>query len=110
MLNVLEYVKEYDILNFLVIFVVEISILMVFGGNWSLEKEGSRQLIIFGIEDKRQMIIVLVCFVDGFLMQFQVIYKGKIDVCLFKYQFFEGWVVSQLLELFVLVNVDIVKW
>lgn len=42
MLNVLEYVKEYDILNFLVIFVVEISILMVFGGNWSLEKEGSR--------------------------------------------------------------------
>lgn len=110
MSNVSEYVKEYDIPNSLVIFVVETSIPMVPGGNWSLEKEGSRQLTIPGIEDKRQMTIALACPVDGSLMQPQVIYKGKTDACLPKYQFPEGWVVSQSSELPVLANADTAKW
>lgn len=107
MSNLTDYVKEYSIPNCLVIFVHETSIPMVPGGNWTLEKEGSRQLTIPGIEDKRQMTIGLACTADGHLMQPQVIYKGKTDACLPKYQFPEGWVVSQSPDL--LANADTAK-
>jgi hypothetical protein len=107
MSNLTDYVKEYAIPNSLVIFVHETNVPMVPGGNWTLEKEGSRQLTISGIEDKRQMTIGLACTADGHLMEPQVIYKGKTDACLPKYQFPDGWVVCQSLDL--LANADTAK-
>lgn len=109
MSNVSEYVHEHSIPIPLVIFVLETSVPMVPGGTWTLEKEGSGQLTIPGIDDKRQMTLGLACSSSGELISPQVIYKGKTDASLPKFQFPGGWVVSQSSDSPLLANADTAK-
>ena len=59
--------------------------------DWTLEKEGSKQVAIVGKEDKREIIVLLTVTASGKLLPPQVIYQGKTQGCHAKVTFPESW-------------------
>lgn len=59
--------------------------------NWTLKLEGSKQLAIVGLEDKRQITAVMCGSADGVLLPLQLLYTGKTDVCHPKFNFASNW-------------------
>ena len=58
---------------------------------WTMAEEGSRQVEIFGLEDKREMTVLLTCTLSGTLLPPQLIYGGKTPQCHAKVEFPQGW-------------------
>ena len=59
--------------------------------NWTLEMEGSKQVDIIGLEDKREITGLLGSTSDGCLLPPQILYQGKTDQCHAKYPFPSDW-------------------
>ena len=55
--------------------------------NWTFEKKAAKRVEIAGLYDKCQIIVLLLCTMDGKLLPTQVIYAGKIPACLPKCQY-----------------------
>ncbi|CAG2190986.1 unnamed protein product [Mytilus edulis] len=55
---------------------------LVPGGDWTMEKEGTQQISISGLDDKRQITLLLAVSMSGDLLPPQLIYPGKTDRCL----------------------------
>ncbi|CAC5413807.1 unnamed protein product [Mytilus coruscus] len=55
---------------------------LVPGGDWTMEKEGTQQISISGLDDKRQITLLLAVSMSGDLLPQQLIYPGKTDRCL----------------------------
>ncbi|CAC5423080.1 unnamed protein product [Mytilus coruscus] len=55
---------------------------LVPGGDWTMEKEGTQQISISGLNDKRQITLLLAVSMSGDLLPPQLIYPGKTDRCL----------------------------
>ncbi|CAG2250108.1 unnamed protein product [Mytilus edulis] len=49
------------------------------GGDWTMEQQGSQQVPITGIDDKRQITLLLATSMNGSLLPPQLIYQGKTD-------------------------------
>lgn len=49
---------------------------LVPGGQWTMEKQGQKQVTITGIDDKRQITILLTVAMSGHLLLPQLIYAG----------------------------------
>ena len=50
--------------------------------NWTFEEKGTKRIEIAGLDDKRQITVLLSCTMDGNLLPTQVIYAGKTPACL----------------------------
>ena len=50
--------------------------------NWTFEEKGTKRVEIAGLDDKRQITVLLSCTRDGKLLPTQVIYAGKTPACL----------------------------
>ena len=62
--------------------------------DWTLEREGSKQVAITGIDDKRQITVVLVCTASGHLLYSthkSFTLQGTTDRCHAKVEFPTGW-------------------
>lgn len=59
--------------------------------SWTMAKEGSKRVEIFGVDDKRQITGVFACNMDGDFMPIQIVYKGKTAKCLPKFSFPSDW-------------------
>ncbi|XP_063400328.1 uncharacterized protein LOC134684939 [Mytilus trossulus] len=55
---------------------------LVPGGDWTMEKKGTQQISISGLDDKRQITLLLAVSMSGDLLPPQLIYPGKTDRCL----------------------------
>ena len=61
--------------------------------NWTMAKEGSKRIEIFGSDDKRQITAVFAATMSDFLFP-QIIYAGKTPRCLPSVKFPDGWHVT----------------
>ena len=59
--------------------------------NWTLHFQGSKQVLITGIDDKRQLTMVLAITPTGKLLPPQIIYQGKTDKVHPVFNFPESW-------------------
>eukprot|EP00058_Branchiostoma_floridae_P025112 XP_002610602.1 hypothetical protein BRAFLDRAFT_65792 [Branchiostoma floridae] len=59
--------------------------------DWTLEEEGTKQVPITGLEDKRQITLLLTTSLSGQLLPPQALYQGKTDACHPKFKFPEEW-------------------
>ena len=52
--------------------------------DWTFEEKGTKRIEIAGLDDKRQITVLLSCSMKGKLLPTQVIYGGKTPACLAK--------------------------
>ena len=58
---------------------------------WTLEKSGTKHVSIIGLEDKREMTVLLYCTLSGGLLPPQLVYAGKTEHCHPTTSFPDGW-------------------
>eukprot|EP00731_Ephydatia_muelleri_P007000 Em0003g1248a len=59
----------------------ETGVSYTFTGGYTMEKTGSKQVPIIGLDDKRQITVVLAITLSGLLLPPQVLYQGKTEAC-----------------------------
>lgn len=59
--------------------------------DWTMAAEGSKQVAISSLDDKRQITALLACTKSGELLPTQLIYSGKTDACHASYKFPDEW-------------------
>ena len=64
---------------------------MVPFGNWTMEKKGFCQVAIAGLNDKREITVLLAVNMLGETLPSQVIYQGTTDRCHARYDFPDSW-------------------
>ena len=62
---------------------------------WTMEREGTKQVAIIGQEDKREVTVLMSVTASGILLPFQVIYRGKTIGCHAKVTFPNDWNITQ---------------
>ena len=70
------------------------SIHLVPVSEWTMEKQGTKNIIVTGVDDKRQITLVLVATMTGCFLYSQVLYEGKTARCHPSVKFPDGWDVS----------------
>ena len=64
------------------------------GSRWTMEEKGAKQVECTGVDDKRQIMIVICTIASDIFLPFQVIYRGKTPVCLPRFVFPDNWNVT----------------
>lgn len=59
--------------------------------DWTFAEKGSKRVEIAGLDDKRQITVLLTCTLSGKLLPTQVIYAGKTPACLPKVTYPKDW-------------------
>jgi len=62
--------------------------------NWTLAPKGSSQVEIVGIEDKREMTVLITISANGVLLPPSLIYAGKTDRCHPHFEFDKTWEIT----------------
>lgn len=75
-------VNEYSVPDSLIINWDQTGCQLVPGGEWTMEEKGSKQVTVAGIDDKRQITLLLGITKSGTLLPPQLIYAGKTERCL----------------------------
>ena len=86
--------KEHSIPDHLVINWDQTGLKYVPVGGLTLEKKGSKQVPLIGLEDKRQITVLLAATMAGELLHPQVIYEGKTEKCHPTVKFPKGWFID----------------
>jgi hypothetical protein len=89
--KVADRVEEHTIPKELVINFDQTGLKIVPVSNWTLAAEGSKQVPIVGIEDKREITALLGSTAAGQLIPPQLLYPGKTNQCHPKYEFPDNW-------------------
>ena len=84
-------VSDYSIPPELVLNLDETGLHIVPISNWTLDIKGSKQVAITGIDNKRQITVVVVCTASGHLLCPQVLYQGTTHRCHPNDKFPDGW-------------------
>ena len=63
---------------------------------WPMEKQGTKNIIIAGVDDKRQITLVMAATMTGRFLHPQILYEGKTNRCHPSVKFPEGWDVSHM--------------
>lgn len=84
-------VSEHKIPPEMIVNIDQTGISIVPVSDWTMELEGSRQVPITGLDDKRQITAVMGVASTGRLIAPQLIYQGKSDACHPKYKFPKDW-------------------
>ena len=58
---------------------------------WTMAECGSKQVEIVGLDDKREITVVLACAMSGDMLPPQVLYAGKTENCHAKFNFPQSW-------------------
>ena len=82
---------KHNIPPSLVINLDETGLPLVPVSQWTLAEEGSKQVPITGLDDKRQITGLLACTLSGNLLPPQLIYEGKTERCHPKHSFPPAW-------------------
>lgn len=82
---------EFDIPDDLVLNWDQTGVKLVPVSDWTMESQGSRQVSIVGIDDKREMTVLVTTSLSGTLLPPQLLYAGKTDKCHPKVQFPSDW-------------------
>jgi len=82
-----ETVTKYSIPPQLIFNFNQIGLKIVPVSNWTMPSEGSKQVDIIGLEDKREIIALFGRTADVSLLPPHILYQGKTDQCHAKYQF-----------------------
>jgi len=64
---------------------------MVPVSDWTLEVSGTKQIDMVGLDDKREVTVLLAVSLTGELLPPQIIYKGKTDQCHPTVDYPNGW-------------------
>ena len=64
--------------------------------NWTFADKGSKRVEIAGLDDKRQLTVLLSCTMKGKLLPTQVIYAGKTPACLPKVDYPSDWYLTYI--------------
>ena len=64
------------------------------GSQWTMAEKGAKCVECAGVDDKRQITIVVCGTASGVFLPFQVIYKGKTPACLPRFVFPADWNVT----------------
>lgn len=75
-------VEQYHVPDSLIINWDQTGCQLVPGGDWTMEQQGTQQITISGLDDKRQITLLLAVTKSGSLLPPQLIYAGKTDRCL----------------------------
>ena len=86
-----EIVSQSNVPNDLIINFDQTNVYIVPVGDYILEDKGSKQIPIIGLEDKRQITVLLGCTLSCRLLPPQVIYTGSTNQVHPKFSFPEGW-------------------
>jgi len=84
-------VKEHKIPDQLIINYDQTGVNIVPTSNWTMHDRGAKQTKILGLQDKRQITVLMGCTMAGKLMPPQVVYAGKTDACHPKFDFPREW-------------------
>ncbi len=87
-------VADHDIPPELVLNFDQTGVKIVPVSNWTLAAQGSKQVAIVGLEDKREITALLGSTASGDLLPPQVIYQGTTDKCHAHYTFPDDWHVT----------------
>ena len=79
--NIDKVIKDYNIPLSMVLTFDQTGIKMVPVSDWTLEVQGSKQIDTIGLEDKREITVLLAISLTGELISPQVIYAGKTPRC-----------------------------
>ena len=63
---------------------------------WTMEKQGTKNIIVTGVDDKRQITLVMAATMTGCFLHPQILYEGKTTRCHPSVKFPEGWDVSHM--------------
>ena len=61
------------------------------GSQWTMAKKGAKHVECPGVDDKRQITIVVCGTASGIFFPLQIIYKGKTSACLPRFVFPADW-------------------
>ena len=86
-----DQVKEHDIPNSMVVNFDQTGINIIPSSDWTMDNQGTKQVKVTGLGDKRQVTLVLACAMDGELLPPQVIYQGKTDKSHPSFDFPANW-------------------
>ena len=64
------------------------------GSQWTMAEKGAKRVECAGVDDKRQITVVVCGTASGIFLPFQVIYQGKTPVCLPRFVFPADWNVT----------------
>ena len=65
---------------------------------WTMEKQGTKNIVVTGVDDKHQITLVLAATMTGCFLSPQILYEGKTNRCHPSVKFPEGWDVSHTLN------------
>ena len=85
-------VQEHKLPDLLIINWDQTGCQLIPGGDWTMEQQGTQQITIFGLDNKRQITLLLAVTKAWALLPPQLIYARKINRCLPKgVDFPETW-------------------
>lgn len=87
LLDVKAIVDLEDIPHELILNLDQTAINYVPVSNWTMAKQGDKKVKIAGVDDKRQITVVLAGSLTGELLPLQLVYQGKAKQCLPKIKF-----------------------
>ena len=88
-------VETWNILHALIINWDQTGSKLVPASEWTMEREGTKQVAIIGQEDKRKVTVLMSVTASGILLPFQVIYQGKTIGWHAKVTFPNDWNITQ---------------
>jgi len=62
--------------------------------SWTMAEEGSKRVELIGKDDKRQLTALYACSMSGDFLPIQLVYQGKTDKSLPRFQFPSDWNVA----------------
>ena len=89
--RIVDCVREHNIPPELIINWDQTGAKYVSTSEWTLAEKGSKQVTVIGKEDKREMTVLLLCTMSGFLLPPHLIYCGKTNKCHPDITFPHGW-------------------
>ena len=85
------FTTAYDIHNEMIVNWDKTGVKFVPQSEWTMATKGSNQVPVFGLEDKREMTVLLTVTPTGKLLPPHLIYAGKTNRCHSKVMFPEKW-------------------
>ena len=84
-------VSNYSVPSALILNLDQTATKLVPTSEWTMAVQGSKQVDVVGLEDKREITVVLCCTLSGDLLPPQVLYTGKTSLCHPNISFPDGW-------------------
>ena len=89
--RITKVVKDHSVPPALILNLDQTGTKLVPTSEWTMAVEGSKQVSVVGLEDKREITVFLCCSLSGDLLPLQVIYTGKTSQCHPNILFPDGW-------------------